>query len=691
MAQSALIAKNRATTPKQFSFVLNNATQGSLTLAFAPDGWEDDEYVMTRDMKSFGVFRKFAAAEMKFVKDSRDYVRDVYEADGVNADCTFTVSEITSLLVSRVRFAGKLDFSTYKITELSADIQVIDGAFTDLVLTRAKTDVNLLGLKAIDGAVLSPINLDAFIIPEINIDQVAYWVARDTTEVLNQNHSLQVSVNANDYVEAQSTTGIADPFFLPAIDEYLGLIFTFDIQAVIDGSDNLDEFTWDFALEILDGVTVISTIYTDSYSTTGHLPATKNMADSVTFDLAVGQSLKFRAEITNTSGAGTIKYNRINYNIYLNAESIPERTFMGLLYHQAFARIIEHYTGSAGKFKSDFFGTMLLGYTADGTALGGITTGRYIRQKSAHNDTFPVSLESLFTSMQAIYCLGLGVETISGASKVVIEPMAHFFDDNVIIDISTRIAEETIEKQVATDLIYNRISVGYNAFDYGRLGGIYEFNTTSKFTNVIKPVDKELQIIAPYRADMSGVISIAKEPVENRDVSGEKDIFIMDAVLTGGEYIIRTTEGFSAADNDGNKDILLNLLITPARNLYRWGAYLRGFLDKYITSSLIWQTSDKNTKLTTTLTAGTALLENANVLVSDLADPLWHPETFTIEVPALEADITAIQTNPYGLIKISATEYGWILNYKSKNENKKSEFKLLRCNTDYVTPVEIPS
>jgi len=285
----------------------------------------------------------------------------------------------------------------------------------------------------------------------------------------------------------------------------------------------------------------------------------------------------------------------------------------------------------------------------------------------------------------------MGVETIDDVEKVVIEPMSHFFNNTVIIDLSARIEPETIEKRVDTEFIFNTIKIGYNSFDYRQLGGIFEYNVANNYTTTIKPVSKQLKILSDYRSDISGVILLEKEPVENRDAAGEGNIFILDSVRNGGSnWIVRTIEGFENSSNLGNLDVLINVLLSPARNIRRWGAYIRGFLNKYVTTDLIWQTSGKNTMLSSTLTDEATIVENANIPVEELDTPFWHPETFTVEVPASNADIEAIKANPYGLVKLTADEYGYILDYKSKNENKKSTFKLLRCNTQYLSPSDQP-
>jgi len=325
------------------------------------------------------------------------------------------------------------------------------------------------------------------------------------------------------------------------------------------------------------------------------------MTSEFTFDLLTGQSLYFRATITNDQVGEnapigvTMSYISNDSKLSCVSSNIPSKEIDAFLYHEAFEKVIELTTGLSGRFKSDFLGRTDIGYVLDGV-MGAVTSGRFIRGYYFINQTMPISLDRLFSSLQSLYCLGMGVEIINGVETVVVEEMAHFFDNEIILDISNRIAPETVEKEYYPELAFNRISTGYNNYDYRSLGGVYEYNATSKFSTIIKPVDKELNIISDYRADMSGVITLLNEPIENKDVSGESDIFLLDTIRSETGYIVRSVEGFEQAEDLSNRDILINLNISPKRNLLRWGSYLRGFLEKYLTSLIIWQTSDKNTK-----------------------------------------------------------------------------------------------
>jgi hypothetical protein len=665
--------------------------QVTVQLKYAPDGWDSDEFTLIRDLKSFGVFRKFATGELKFVKDGRDNILNSYEATGVNTDKTLTVTETTSFGLVRTRFVGKIDHSTLKRTEISTDVAVIDGSFTDLVLSRANMDVNLLGVKSVDGQTISSLTLQNIIRPEIRLTQFCNWTSGTGTITKTASHILPTAIEASEFEEAEATDEFSLYMFLDAEKDYLQATLDVNIKAVATGNNSSAYFSWEIKCDRYSGGVYMNNIFSENVICEG---VTTNILinKSETIDLLEGESIKIYAVYTPSIGSGNIVYDAfegITYKFSYLMANYPQSLVKGVFYHEAFERLIQIYTGNSGRFKSDFFGRTDLGYSADGV-IGSIATGRNFNGANFWNETLATSLSSLFTSLQSVYNLGMGVETIGGVEKVVVEPMSYFFSDQVLLNVSDRIAAETIEKEYYPELSFNRIAVGFNSYEYKSLGGIYEFNTTSKFTAPIKPVDKELNIVSPIRADMAGILLCLELGGTNYDSEELSDVFIFDTIREGSDFIIRTSEGFESVSNITNRDTLFNLLLSPERNLIRWGAFIRGFTEKDKTKYLLWQTSDKNTRLKSTLTGGTEVAENSDVLISSLADPLWHPEILTFEVPALETDIDVIQENKYGLIQCSDTEYGWIINYKSKNENKKSEFTLLRCNTDFVTPVGDP-
>jgi len=683
-----LMAKNRPTTLNRFTFQLSHSVIGTITLQDddGPDGWDPEEYVMDRNMDVFGVFYKGTSNVLLFAKAGRDFLQACYELDFVNGKVDFIVTENTPSGLALNRFTGKIGLDTYTISEIGVEVQVASGQFEDLVISRGDTEVNLMGRVSIDNVALSAPDTRDITVPEINILESSSWGPRDGIGVLDENHSVQVTIIESEFEEAKSLTTLFGYLFENALQAYSGAVLEILIKAVSNGSSGSAQYTWFFYLERWVGGVSTEVIWSDSYASTGHFPMAINIDENVTFTINEGDSIKLRAEIVNDVGTGDIEYTDIFLKLSCQIETIPSFLFKGFLFHEAFERIISHLTGETGKFYSQALGRTDIGYAADGI-IGAFTSGRYIRHSWGVNNSIPMSLNGAFESLSAIHNLGMGFETINGVKMFVIEHMSHFFQSTVILDLSDRIAEETIGKSVYPALIFNRIKAGFNSYSYDRLGGIYEYNTANQYTTPIIPIDKQLSLISPYRADSTGIITLRKEPVANRDVSGENDIFIIDSIRDGLNYIARTWEGFDTGSIIGQTDVLLNLFITPARNLIRWGSYIRGFADKFLSMLLVWQTSDKNTTLRTTSTGESEIKENANIIISSLEEPLWHSEIYEVEVKGLEADIEAIKAQPYGLFKLSDTKYGWLLHLGINNEDNLIKLKLLRANLTYVTPM----
>jgi len=106
-----------------------------------------------------------------------------------------------------------------------------------------------------------------------------------------------------------------------------------------------------------------------------------------------------------------------------------------------------------------------------------------------------------------------------------------------------------------------------------------------------------------------------------------------------------------------------------------------------LNSYLRWQSADKNTTLESRLSTETdTVVENDDILVDDLTDCRWYNEKYIVKAPITVAQLNAVDAAPNGLVKLSDTQYGWIISMKTSNKDGMAEFELLRCNTNVVTP-----
>jgi len=689
-----LYDKNFALADKAYQFTLYNATWGTLISNFAPDGW-NDEVVFERNKISRSVLRSYSDKELGFTKDTRDFLRNCYEIEGIDAEVTWTVEhlDMDTFTYSTI-FIGKLDFATYKIDSRKVTIQPVSNVFIDLIKNREDLPVNLYDLTSVDGVEIVPFsNEDPQLkLLEVDIKQSAIW-GRNTpwSTPDDKDHYLPLKKLASEFPEAQNQL-ITDtiPMFSASTEER-----TMKMTGTISGHVLLETstMTWEFEIYLKVGIIEYGVELFDGIDT-----------DNIQFSLILdedltvhtGDIIELTARITGVSCDAATSYQVINVHLDQVYANYPEVTVKGYPVYEAFLRILQKITGDANPFYSEYFGrtdTELTTYPIDGE-IAHLAKGIMIRGVTGDLMNFALDFQSTFKAISNIFCLGYGWESIGDVNKLRIESFEHFFDLNVVLDISNRITDEKINKEVLPDWCYAKIETGYNSFEYSQQGGLYEFNTKSVFTSILKAVKNSLGIMSSIRADGNGILKLRLTPYEDNpteDVSGDDNTWLIASVRDNGGFKNRTDEGYSWVGGGVDATQSINLDYSPKRNLLRWGSWIRSALEGRLNSWLRWQSTEKNTTLITAKTGETtATAENGNIHAHELNEPLWLPEAYNVESPFHWTDYVAINANPNGIIKLAADKYGWIIELKTNNVDNKAEFKLLRVNLNYVTPIEIP-
>ena len=161
-------------------------------------------------------------------------------------------------------------------------------------------------------------------------------------------------------------------------------------------------------------------------------------------------------------------------------------------------------------------------------------------------------MSQLFDGLSAIFCLGLGIETIKGVERVVIESLRYFFDDNVVLDLSDRLNESSIGKEVDPTRHYSEIESGYNSFEYLTTSNLEEFNCKTTWSTIISALDNKLDIVSKLRADTNGINVLRSKTGTNEDAKGQDDFFIIDSIRDASApyWKARTDEGFDTIEGD---------------------------------------------------------------------------------------------------------------------------------------------
>ena len=686
---------------KEFRFWLNNTGEGNVELEFTPDGWKETK-IPSYERNSIykGVIRKTTAVTLTFVKDGRDYIRDVYNSEGIDGEITFTVKRLdVSTFTYNDYYEGLIDLSTLKIDDIGADVQVIDNSFTEKFKNREDLKVNWYDRNSIEDYGIAAFTTEVPVItfPAYNIVAEAVF-ENGYVNPYSADHIVPVKLQSSEFDETQTPTDVIDDkagaYFYES-DQNRIIVVTGKVKGTITvGTQTYINIKLYAIVLALNGSQV---------SKTQVESATASLSDTLNFDFDLNhtvtpqtdESVLLQAEITCTETYSCI-YSNVDMIIKETLSTIAEQERRAFPVYEAFLRTAQIITDSANPFYSIFFGRtdtpLTPTYGSDGH-LAHVTKGRFIRGDTSSNMIMPLSMKGMFLAHSNILNLGLGIEEISGVDKIRIEELAYFFDDNVVLDLSTRINENSIGKEVLPDWHYNEVQVGFKSFAYEEAGGLYEYNTKTIYSTVLKSIKNVLKIVSDYRGDTMGINKLRKTGITDNpseDVSGDEDLFVLKSVRDSGDWLVETDEAFDSVTGGVDANQSYNLQYTPARNVQRHGMNIRAGLENQLNTNLKFLSKEKNTTLVTKLTAdASSLAEDADFEITDLDEPLWIPEAYVCEVPFDGNDIATIEANLKGLIKLSSTKYGWILSIQPSTDSRKAELKLLRCNTDYVTPIEL--
>ena len=663
---------------KRFIFTLSEISMPDLTLTHAPDGWNDFSIQWLRHKLYNSVLRKAAEMDLTFYKEGRDWLKTVYETNGIEADVTFTVHILDKTVYEYVTFPApnKISFVKYMQDEVSVTVRLVDDGFKEKVFNREDTVVDILRNDSIEGQTLADISTE-ITIPDTSIN------ISDTVTVLGGTISTPgtfivpiSAVTDSNFVEMQVPTGNipdtkAASFFKSAVKGYI-----LKLSGTID-------FTIMGAVSVDFRIVQINNAENVIYNVGLHQDISIDTFDiDEQFIMSVGDSLIFECTFNGTSIITSG-----NFDVIEVYEGTKETEVKVHLDYEVFLKIAQIISDTANPLYSEFFGrtdTPLTTYPVDGE-LGAMTKGIYFRKGNITNETMPLTLKKYFEAKSAQFRLGLGVEYIDGQHKLRIESMDYFYNSDVILDISSLIRTQDIKIEAIPEGYFKALEFGYNKYAYDNESGTLEFNTKSNWTTIIQAVYTELKKICNYRADGQGMRLLLNAPYKDdydstKDVKGDDDIFLINLVknmFTG--YTARTNEGFSYVGGSVYADSSFNVYWSPARNLLRWGSVIKAGLMKKLNTFLKWQTCDKNNTLKSRLTTEfKPLVEQDDIRVNDLDNPKWLPEAMRVKVPLSYTQIQAIDNKPNGLIYLGPGINGWIIEAKHSIKDSMTELLLVR-------------
>lgn len=297
----------------------------------------------------------------------------------------------------------------------------------------------------------------------------------------------------------------------------------------------------------------------------------------------------------------------------------PDTQVQGFWLHDVFAGILARISPGLG-FYSEILGaqfTKARQYDSEGCYSNFIIVkGVHVRGYTLTDDEddpvqrytlqqkpFAISWQDCWDGANPIFNLGLGyeaLETSPSENVVRIEDKPHFYDDS-----STSVDFDNvydITREYDKDMIFKKVTVGYNKWESESFAGIDDPQTKHVYATRFKGVGTDKTILSGFIAASLAIETTRRMTVEkSSDYKYDNEAFII-AVNTEDTtpevspevYNPELDENFNSVANLLHSDTRYNLVLTPLRNLLRWGSYLTGCLQSYLDSSIKFVSGEGN-------------------------------------------------------------------------------------------------
>jgi hypothetical protein len=714
----------QSATPPLYRFRLVTDNQ-NLICDPEPLEWASGSLEINRDLNIGGVFACFQLESLTFTGNGAKLLSDLFTLFEVNAKCDLIVEWFNYQQREYVEFPSRFNinfgfFERVKIGLQATGVRVkaVNSDTQTKLESRKDIDVDLTKLVSIGGVTIAdypdmkklmdydPVNIFNFasLLVDTSINTNGYKLPRQSTGPSFV--SVPLTVEKSDFKEIRTvkySTGHAQDTFIsqfitPALFDYemeVNYIFNFSVRQDHTGTPPWSMY---FLQTTLTGERTEYLI-----GSFGNETGLVTFSSGLNMSLKKGDSVRLVVRVANIEnteayiGQSVVSFTQ-------KVVSSPEKTTEGFPLYEATERVLQHILDNRFPLYSEHFGRTDTTYNANGAKyqsenqlrFAHIQTGLNLRGvKLSGVEAFSLNFKDLFKGLQAIYNVGYGLEKMAGETheRVRIEPYAHFFQNTLALDLSSRIHPLDIVSQVMPELIPVHIKSGFDNFEYLEINGRAEPNTTSERTSVMN-TDSKFDCICPLRGDTKGIYSALSTEYDTKDSKGDNKVFIVKSQRAGAKvklwggsitYELPTKTQWKAekaqnievvGDTSVFKNDLLNRYFTPTRMLKRSANRLKAGMTKFNHTALRFQSSDKLQGLKTT-GEGYTIAENEDMPLSSMDNPIFKAMKHTVVCDFDLTDLTTLLANKTGYIKFTDNLSGYLLSLKKKNNQAQAEITIV--------------
>lgn len=371
----------------------------------------------------------------------------------------------------------------------------------------------------------------------------------------------------------------------------------------------------------------------------------------------------------------------------------PETEVVGYWLHDVFAGILARI--GADPLYSEILGatyTKTRQYDADGCfANFFLAKGVHIRgynlteeedspieRYTLQQKPFSMSFKECWDGANPIFNLGLSYEVRDESpegSFIRIEDKAHFFDTSATSVNFSDVYD--ITRAYDKDAIFKKVIVGYDKWESESYAGIDDPQTKHTYATRFSGVGKDINLVSKFIAASLAIENTRRMTVEkSADYKFDNDTFIIAVNVDNPDpsppvFEPELDENFESITNLKHSETRYNLILTPLRNFLRWGDYLSGCLQTYLTSAFKFVSGEGNFDMQSEHSCGSKecqaiicdeLTESQDISMGDYSDELGFlhlPLLYEIRIPMEWEEYKAIRNSPKKPIGISQTSSGF--------------------------------
>lgn len=557
-----------------------------------PLGWKDMQLSLERDMTYHSLIENFTApltfyAGANGEDGGYDYLKTALETGGPDAKVSIEIEiSLDDGATYENLFTGLLAVDDHTHIEFYKKIEVpiLRDDFWSRFIARKSQDVDLKSTVDLYGNAVTATPDHTLSLSPQKVRQKYHGSCGDEpTYVFTANgygifdmgittfNEIKEKFN---YPRVSSTTR---PFELFAV-EYGGDYAFEGLVTITSNGGNNQMLNVELYLQINDDTPIA---FTKAQQGVNGINGTTKFTISTTEALNANDFI--RIYFQNTGGAGNdfimlATEGADQTELEILADTVYQASSVGGIFpYDALSGIAERITGGQSPIVSDFFGgaDTVDPYDDDGCGYHfKLFRGLQVRGWSYANKPFTASFDQIFSGLDGIFNLGLGYEADESSpdgSVLRIEEKNYFYDDTGLMESLSDVAN--IEISFDLELMFNKITIGYNKWEAESDSGIDDPQTKQQYGTPLKVSGGDKDVI-------SGFVAAALALEQTRRVAGLKQG--QDWRLDEDVFIVQTDSANSnvpdlisdPVNNLYNPETRYNLKLTPHYNLIRWSDLL---------------------------------------------------------------------------------------------------------------------